>query len=89
MKRDFIYIIIITITIACAFNKPERNYNTDLWDLEFETGCIYRLDSNDDVIQLCIGDEDFPNDIIAIELWQWIRERKFADDIIRQCKEWR
>jgi len=89
MTKDAIYIFIILLTVACAGMQPERDYNTDLWEIDWEQNCIYRLDSDDDVITLCKGDTGFPDDLVAIELWQWVRERQFADKSISQCKEWR
>lgn len=88
--KDYIYIFIIAIlSFACANNAPVRDYDTDLWEIDWDQSCIHRLDPNDDVITLCRGDEDFPEDAVAIELWQWVREREFADKAISQCLEWR
>lgn len=89
MKKDIIYLFIICLSIACSALKPERKYNTDLWEIDWEQSCLHRLDQNDDVITKCRGDVDFPEDLVGIELWQWVRERQFADKAISQCKEWR
>jgi len=87
--KDIFYITIIIMTIACAGIEPKREYSTDLWDIDWSSGCIERVDDNDQIIIMCVADDNFPDDVVAIELWQWIRERQFADKAISQCKEWR
>ncbi len=87
--KDAFYITIILLAIACGGIEPKRDYDTHLWEIDWGASCIERLDDQDNVIRKCLGEDDFPEDVVAIELWQWIRERQFADKAISQCAEWR
>lgn len=55
-----------------------------MWSIDFTTGCISRMDDNDQIITHCQNDPEMPF-IIGIEPGDYAAERNYQDELKKSC----
>lgn len=84
MKKILISLAILT---SCA-GAPIKDYYVELWNIDPSTGCIFRIDDNDEIQEIC-GEEILTRGFISIRLEDYKKELDFQERQYEACKKWK
>lgn len=79
--------LLFFLMVACS-SFPKRDFETELYLIDWETHCFLREDDNGDITELCQGHPDYTS-IIGISVDDYTLERNYQDTLIQQCRRWR
>ena len=84
----FLLCLLLCLTLSCAALPPQKDFTTELWQIDPINYTISRLNDNDEVITINIEDID-STVFVVVELNDIVNEWKYEDLLINRCDSWR